>query len=227
MAFCKIVFCFFCFLFSQNIYAQIHFAIKADFIEEVTDGKDFNVISKGFVVYNKNENNLFTSILYPYSHKSLLSLNMIKVIENDKDTSFYVNSESLLSSIFYKALHGTIFNFGLEDLNYYIDDVQKINDAVYSTYRISKSILDTLKITDNIITKIIISQKDIYPDSVVMFNDNNNVLLKTFLYNYQLFSGIEFPTQIITVSYLNKDEELYTKTIYKNIVFDDDILDHF
>ena len=201
-----------------SAYAQLHYSLSADFTEETTDGANINHVAKGRVSFNSRNNTLTTSYIYPAVYTVELTFDkMTQWQNNHKQAEISVDSSLLKSSLPYQAIMGTIGNGGAEDFNYHITDVSRRNGAVLTEYSLPENYADT---SSGLVCKIIISQADNRLSAAVMLNRKGSPMVRTFYYNYINVGGIDFPTQIVSVA--SGNGEIYTKTIYTNVVVDGD-----
>lgn len=196
------------FLFSQNSYR-----LKADFTIKQKNADGSSSLTIGKVYYDRNYKEIVYDISFPE-----------KEIWVTKDTSLYkFNNKKFIGrlsipaitefSIFNLALNGTLNNFGLESSPFTIGKVEKENGMVLTTWD------PPLKMTKQF-GRIIISQKEKKLFGVVVFNAKGEIMLKQFFKNYDNTSGIEFPMEIVQITYLN-GKESYQVTTYSNIYIDD------
>lgn len=216
MAVGKIIALSFLLTTGASAFGQLHYSISADFTEETTNGDSINNVSKGHITYD-NRNNTLTSVYsYPFDYTVELTFNKItQWHHNQKEAEIKADSSLLKSSLLYKAINGTLYNGGAEDYNYRITNVSKRNGAVFTEYSLPENYIDTAAL---LVSKIIISQANNRLNAVVMLNKQGSPMVRTFYYNYINVDGIDFPTQIVSVTYQNG--EIYSKTTYNNVVVD-------
>lgn len=189
-------------IISSNAKAQFHFSAEADFTEEITDGKTINIVSKGHSRYSQRSQQLVTKYIKPTT------------------ATITVNSEQpqLKYSILYRAVNNGFATTPAVDFNYKPVSVEKKDKSVIITYMLDDNYTDTLLNTPDMVVKILTSQTNNLLDAEVMYDINNQIIAKTFYYDYKTTNGTDIPTRIISVSY--GKNEIYSKTIYSNIEID-------
>ena len=201
MAHGKIVAAFLPICFCINAEAQLHFSVEADFLEEITDGKTINILSKGHLSYHQGCQLLVKEYAAPTAITTIVRQPQIK------------------QSILYQALNAGFAATSATD--YYFEPVAvvKRGKSAITTYMLPPRIADTLlKHNQNAVGKIMTSQTSNHLDAEIMFDKNDSVIGKTFYYDYETIGGVDFPTRTISVTY--GETEIYIKSIYSNIVFD-------
>lgn len=202
MAVGKIVAAIFLFGISAYSEAQLHYSIEADFIEEITDGKTTNILSKGNSRYHKGSQLYISEYSVPTSYT-------IKVD----------SAEPLFKySTLYRALNSGFNSSPATEYNYEPVSVEKKGKSVITTYLLPPKHADTQPNNQYNVGKIMTSQSNNRIDAEIMFNTHDSIIAKTFYYDYQTIEGVIMPTRIISVSY--GETELYVKTIYSNIKLD-------
>ena len=174
--------------------AQFHYSITANFTEEITDGHSLNTVTKGSVSYSRSNDSLKTVFVYPFSKTVISPISK--------------------SSVLYQTLNSKLLSFGADDFNYQITDVSKRGNAVYTEYSLPQNYHGD----NDVVSKILLSQTDNRLNAAVLLDSVGKPMIKFFYYDYLVVNGVDFPTQIVTVSYT--DGEIYTKTLYSNIVID-------
>ena len=172
MAFGKIVAALSLVCLCLNSEAQLHYSIDADFIEEITDGKTTNILSKGHSRYHK--------------------ASQIYIIEYNLPTSVTVKVDSgdplFKYSALYRALNNGFNTTPATEYQYEPVAVEKKGKSVITTYMLPPNYTDTPTNNQVKIGKI-------------MFGTNDSIIAKTFYYDYASINGIIIPTRIISVSY--------------------------
>ncbi|MBP5369547.1 MAG: membrane protein insertion efficiency factor YidD [Bacteroidales bacterium] len=184
-----------------NAEAQLHFSVEADFLEEITDGKTINILSKGHLSYHQGCQILVQEYVLPTTITTVVRQPQIK------------------QSILYQAVNAGFAATSATDYNFEPVAVAKRGTSAITTYKLPPQIADTLlKHNQTIVCKIMTSQTGNRLDAEIMFDKNDSVIGKTFYYDYETIGGVDFPTRTISVTYGEK--ELYVKNIYSHIEFD-------
>lgn len=182
--------------------AQLHYSIDADFIEEITDGKSTNILSKGHSRYHKASQTYITEYSLPTS------------------ATVRVDSDELLFkySALYRALNAGFNITPAVEYHYEPVAVEKKGKSVITTYMLPPEYTDNPTDNQLKVGKIMTSQSNNRIDAEIMFGTNDSIIAKTFYYDYESINGVIMPTRIISVSY--GETELYVKTLFSNIELD-------
>jgi hypothetical protein len=116
-------------------------------------------------------------------------------------------------SIFHLVLTGQIRNYGLKNSGFTVKSVEKSNDMVITTWLPPKNI-------SKMFGKVLISVKNNRLNGLVFIDAKGTILRKQFFDKYKNFGGIEFPLEIVDITYL-QGKENYQVTTYKDIIFDE------
>lgn len=169
-------------------------------------------ISSGKFYYDTKIKKLIYSLIFPNKvtwiskDTNLYKLENGKVVQ--KKTSYAVPEFSIFSF----TLNGNLQDYGMKKSGFKITNVEKLNEKVYITYS-----PQNLK---SGLGKVVISQKKNLLDGVVFYNPKGKLISKQFYKKYIIEKGISFPTEIISITYVN-NAELYTITNYDKIVIND------
>lgn len=205
----KIILIFLYFLASYNyIFSQNFFRIKADFsIKETLPGKKSRLIM-GKVYYDKNYKKLIYDINFPEKETIVITDSFMIIIAGREREKINTPSSNDFS-VFHLCLNSNLAGFGLKNSPYTIEKVEKDSDMVITTYLPPSKFSNTLG-------KVMLSQKQKKLFGIVIFNVNNEVAGKQFFKNYANYSGMEFPDEIVQITYTDK-EEFYKVTSFKNV----------
>lgn len=162
---------------------------------------------------------------YDRNFKKLIYVNSFPVNETwvSIDTTVYCIKDNKIASattapplgqfsIFHLALTSQINNYGLKNSMFKVGKVEKQKNMVITTW------LAPFQYA-KIFGKVLISTIDNKLYGIVFLDKNDKVLRKQFFNKYQNFSGLEFPLEIIDISYTNGKEN-YQVTTYKNLEID-------
>lgn len=195
------------------IWGQQNYRIKADFTikEKLYDGKER--LTMGQVFYDKTEKKLIYDIKFPEKETWVIIDTMLYRIINKKVIEVKPVKAIAEFSIFHLILNEGIADFGLKKSFYTIDKVEKENNMIITTWHAPEKLSKTFG-------KIVLAQKNKQLNGVVFFSPIDVILTKQFFKKYINVNGVQFPTEIIQISYVNKQEN-YQLTTYKNIIIDD------
>jgi hypothetical protein len=192
--------------------AQQHYRIKSDFSikENLLDGT--SNLTMGTVYFDKNNKKIVYSISFPTKTLQVLTDSFFYELKANKLSEKKKATNLLQFSIFNLALSSNLSNYGLNTNGIFkLTDVSKEDSLVISTWEPSTAKLKELT------GKVLISQKRRLLYGLVFFDNKNNVLSKQFFTEYINVKGLNFPSQITQINYIN-GKEYYKVTTYKNIV---------
>lgn len=138
------------------------------------------------------------------------------------DTALYriVNEEVVSSqtipdlsefSIFHLALTHNLKNFGIDDENFQLENVEQDNNMVISTYQPIGRFKD-------LTGKILLSMTEGKLFGMVFFSRTGEIVKKQFFEDYYITGGIPFPGKITEITY-KEGKESYRVTTYRNIKY--------
>ncbi len=200
------------FTFCQ-INAQKFYRIKGEYSIKAksADGKSQLTIGKFY--YDKNIKKLVYQNTFPQKETWVSSDTLVYRIINNKIAAKYASPPIGQFSIFHLVLTNQINNYGLKNSPFTIQKVEKQNDLVITTWLPPKNLAI-------IFGKVLISNKNNRLFGMVFIDSKDKIIRKQFFDSYQNFRGLEFPMEIVDISYtLNKEN--YQVTTYKNLEIDD------
>jgi hypothetical protein len=166
----------------------------------------------GTVYFDKNNKKIVYSISFPTKTLQVLTDSFFYELKANKLSEKKKATNLLQFSIFNLALSSNLSNYGLNTNGIFkLTDVSKEDSLVISTWEPSTAKLKELT------GKVLISQKRRLLYGLVFFDNKNNVLSKQFFTEYINVKGLNFPSQITQINYIN-GKEYYKVTTYKNIV---------
>lgn len=196
----------------ESLLGQHFFRIKADFSikEKLADGKDQLIM--GTVYYDKNYKKLVYDIRFPEAETWVLRDTFFYSIKPDETEVFSFPAFTEFT-MFHYALSGNLHDYGIDDKYYQVGNVIRDEGMVITTYHIIQELED-------LIGDIIISQKDRKIYGIAFYDAEENLLNRQFFRDYVNVRGLEFPTRIIQIAYVN-DQELYKETRFRNVKVND------
>lgn len=198
---------------SIQVQAQQKFRIKAEYTtkEKKADGKSY--LGKGTVYFDKNIRKIVYINTFPEKDVQVFTDTTIYHIVNKKVKEKVQSFLPLDFTVFAMTLNNNLTQFGLKEELFKLEKVEKDGDMVINTYSpITKK--DKNKPT------ILVSTKNKQLFGVVILNADGKVAMKQFYKKYITVKGVEFPTEIIQITYKN-DKENYQVNTYKNITVDE------
>jgi hypothetical protein len=196
-----------------QVQAQKFYRIKGDYSIKAksADGKSQLTIGKFY--YDKNIKKLTYQNTFPQKETWVSSDTLVYRIVNEKVASKYKSPPIGIFSIFHLVLTNQINNYGLKNSPFTIQKVEKQGDMVITTWLPPKALA-------TLFGKVLISNKNNRLFGMIFIDSKDKILRKQFFDKYQNFRGLEFPMEIVDITYKD-DKENYQVTTYKNIVIDD------
>jgi hypothetical protein len=195
-----------------NSDAQQHYRLKSDFSikENLPDGTAN--LTMGTVYFDKNQKKLVYNISFPKKMFQVLTDSFFYEIKDNKLAEKKKAVNLLQFSIFNLAMSSNLSNYGLNTNGVFkLTDVTKEDSLVISTWEPATAKLKELT------GKVLISQKKRMLHGLIFFDNKGNILSKQFFTDYTNLNGLNFPTQITQINYIN-GKEYYKVTTYKNMV---------
>ncbi len=192
---------------------QKYYRITGDYSNKTVtyDGKA--MLSRGTFYYDKNYQKLVyvnsfpeKDIWVPYD---TMTFNIIK----EKVVKRIKTPPLAQFSIFQLALTSQINNYGLKKSGFLIDKVEKAGDMVITTWIPPKYLA-------KMFGKVLISIKSNKLSGIVFIESTGKILRKQFFNNFENFNGVEFPLEVIDITYTNGKEN-YQVSTYKKIQVDE------
>lgn len=207
-----VIFIFLGISFGQ-VNAQKFYRIKGDYSIKAksADGKAQLTIGKFY--YDKNIKKLVYQNTFPQKETWVSYDTMVFRIVNEKVAAKYKSPPIGIFSIFHLVLTNQINNYGLKNSPFTIQKVEKQGDMVITTWIPPKPLMA-------IFSKVLISNKNNHLYGMVFIDSKDKILRKQFFNNYQNFKGLEFPLEVVDITYKD-DKENYQVTTYKNVVIDE------
>ena len=198
----------------QNLSAQDFFRISADFTTKTNPAEGKPNLTKGKVYYDKYTKELIYDVYFPEREKWIVQDTRIyKLID---DSVFYTEEVPSMNefTIFHLALNSNLSYFGLDKANYSISKVDKKADLIISYWKLPPHI-------KKIIGNVAVAQKDGRLHSVIISNENQQIISKQFFKEYISVKGFEFPAKVTQIFYDSEKRESFQLLEFKNIVLND------
>jgi len=194
-------------------FGQSFFRVKADFSIKSKSADGTGSLTMGTAYYDINTGKIIFKNHFPEKETWILTDTLIIKITNDKVTEKKTTPALTKMSIFHLFLCGDLPNYGLKNSLYSLDNVEKDQGLVISTWKPPEAFSE-------VIGKILISNKEKKLHGMIFYNAKDTIISKQFFKKYQSIQGLEFPTEVVQILYLN-NKESYQVTTYKNIVVND------
>lgn len=191
-----------------SLQAQDFYRISGDFSIKSKDDSTFS-LTRGSFYYDMNFKKVVYELNFPQQEIWVLSDSLIFRMRGD---SVYEKTEGVSIvdfSIFHLTLNNKLNNYGLEESIYELEDVEKNKDMVIYTW-------SPPFIAQSVLGDVLLSQKDKRLFGLIFLNKDGEVVRKQFFRNFENINGLEFPTEIVDLVYVD-GFEIVQKTNYKNI----------
>ena len=196
-----------------QVHGQKFYRIKGEYSIKAksADGKAQLTIGKFY--YDKNIKKLVYQNSFPQKETWVSLDTSVYQIVNEKVVSRFKSPPIGIFSIFHLVLTNQINNYGLKNSPFTIQKVEKQGDMVITTWLPPKSLA-------TLFGKVLISNKNNRLFGMIFIDSKGKILRKQFFDKYQSFRGLEFPMEIVDITYKD-DKENYQVTTYKNIEIDE------
>lgn len=194
--------------FSSFTQAQDFYRISGDFSIKSKDDSSFS-LTRGSFYYDLNYRKVVYDLNFPGEEKWILSDSLIFRMRSDTLYEKTEGASIVEFSIFHLILNNKLHDYGLRESIYDLKEVEKKGDMVIYTWSpplLMKSMLG----------EVLLSQKDKRLYGLVFLDKDGKVLRKQFFRNFENVNGLEFPTEIVDLVYV-EGLEIVQKTNYKNI----------
>lgn len=191
-----------------GLQAQDFYRISGEFSIKSKDDSTFS-LTRGSFYYDMNFKKVVYELDFPQKEVWVLSDSLIFRMRGD---SIYEKTEGVSIvdfSIFHLTLNNKLNNYGLEESIYSLEDVEKNKDMVIYTW-------SPPLIAQSVLGDVLLSQKDKRLFGLIFLNKDEEVIRKQFFRDFQNIDGLEFPTEIVDLVYVD-GFEIIQKTNYKNI----------
>jgi hypothetical protein len=195
-------------LLPKIAFGQHFFRIEGDIT--VKEKSDFQTqLTIGRFYYDKNIGKLVYYITFPEIQvlvsKDTVLYHFISDTLNSRTRSFDMTK----FSIFNLSLENQLNNYGLEHTFYKVENVEKEDDLVISTWAPGKS-------QQKHFGKVMISTKDNRLFGIIFMNPSGEIVGKQFFEDYTVVSGLAFPKRMVKFTYYG-DKQTSQVTTFNNI----------
>lgn len=191
-----------------GLAAQDFYRISGEFSIKSKDDSIYS-LTRGSFYYDMNFKKIVYELDFPQKEIWVLSDSLIFRMRGD---TVYEKTEGVSVvdfSIFHLTLNNMLNNYGLEESIYSLEDVEKNKDMVIYTW-------SPPLIAQSVLGDVLLSQKDKRLFGLIFLSKDGEVIRKQFFRNFENIDGLEFPTEIVDLVYVD-GLEIVQKTNYKNI----------
>lgn len=192
------------------LIGQNYFRLKADFSIKQKSAEGIMAFTKGTVYYDQTYQKIVYDIKFPEKEIWLFYDTLMLKIKNDSILFSQLMPIKPNSTIFAAALNNSLSNFGLEKSQFTLNDVEKDEDLVISTWSPNQYLNDFAG-------NIKLARKHNELIGIVFYNNQNEIVNKQLFKGYLRSSGIAFPAEITDIIYKLAGKELKVTT-FKNLV---------
>lgn len=187
--------------------------IRADFTVKIKTAAGGQSLTMGQVFYDKNIKQLIYYLTFPEKEIWLTSDTVIYQIKDGAVKAKTPTFSMTEFSVFHLALNSRLQDFGLKNTTYKIENVDRDEDMVITTWAPPVKAREKLG-------NILVSVKNKQLFGVVFLDPSGNTLRKQFFEDYQVIRGLPFPGKIVEIL-MDTGKENYQVTTFKNIVVDE------
>jgi hypothetical protein len=201
------------FLFPFMLTAQGLFRISGDYTikTKMADGTAQLVIGKFY--YDRNIKKIVYVNSFPEKETWVTVDTSLYLIVDNKLVSRQKVPPAATFSIYHLCLSSRLNQFGLQSSPYKIENVEKDDNMVITTW------VPPTKLAD-LFGKVMISNEDRKLFGIVFFDKDGVMVKKQFFDKYLSINGCDFPGEVVEIMY-DKGKEHYRVTEYKNVVIDE------
>lgn len=196
--------------FPMLLSAQGVYRIKGEFSLKSKEQGQAQLVMGNFY-YDMNKKQIIYRNFFPENETWVTHDTTLYHVVNNEVRSTQAIPNLTKFSIFHLALTRELKNFGIDDNNFNLKNVERDGGMVISTYVPNPKYI---KYTG----KILLSQKDGKLFGIIFYDKYDQIVKKQFFEDYIVQQGIPFPGKITEVSYINGTEN-YKVTTYKNIQY--------
>jgi len=197
-----------------HLPAQESIRMTAGFSIKQKQGEKGQLVT-GQLYYDKKIQKIFYQISYPEPSFWLVVDSFF--YEMDKDTVLIKQSKAAylpVFSIYQQILDNNLKDFGLKKLDFYIANIDKMNDStVVTEWRPNKK-------WEKKLGKIVLSHTSRKLTGAVFFDPSGNIISKEFYKKAQLMLDMWVPTEIINLRNID-GIDFYSVTTLRNIIFNE------
>ncbi len=183
--------------------AQKYSNLQADFsIIEKNTLKDSSFIVVGSIHFDLFENKSIYEINFPYKSSwvfqdsTVSKYDSLMVLQSIDTIGPHFNE----FSVFSKILKGNLLDFGLEQAGFVIDEVDKVDSSI-----IYKWVPPTGQF--QFINYVVTQQDDERLSGLIIVDENDKSINKTYYQDYQVIHNIDVP-QMIKLHFIAQEEEI-------------------
>jgi hypothetical protein len=195
-------------------FGQIAYRMQADIMTKTRMPDSTFQISNGKIHYDKNYRKIIFDFTFPEKEKVVLFDTLMYHFSNDTLTRTSRNMLIPDQSVFHFILSGNLSNFGYDNANFQVGDIEKAKNMVITTWYPP----DLLK---EYISKVLVAKKDKQLYSITLVDPEGEIMNRQILKNYKWLNGIEVPHEILIATYTQQGP-MYQIITMKNIVLNED-----
>ncbi len=200
----------------KSLFGQYYFRVKADFSIKEKDVNGTQQLVMGKVYFDKNSGKLIYDIAFPERETWVIQDTMLYKFDQAKTLIEKKGVPNITEHSFFNlVLNNQLKTFGLEDQqNYSISDVEMADDLVITTWSPGAAI-------NKIFGDVVIAQRQKRLSGLVIKNAAGDIVSKQSFENYEMIAGLQIPTELTQVNFVDGGGKTYKVTEFKSIVVDD------
>jgi hypothetical protein len=202
------------FVLPRLVSGQNFYRLKADVSIKNKSETSANLVT-GKVYFDKNNSMIIYDCSFPRKEVTVIKDSITYYIVDNKLVNTFRSSLTVESSVFQLALTGNLNNFGLENTMYKASKIEKDSNMVITSWVPDEKFEKMLGVV-----KTSVVDNRLY--GVVFYNADKVLIGKQFFSNYVNVKGIDFPGEVLHITYNKDNKEAYQITTYKNIVLNEE-----
>ena len=202
---------FFAFICVCSAHTQNSYRFKADITTKIRNTDGTFEYTKGSAFYDRNAKKIVYNITFPQKELFVSLDTMLYKYVNNKLESVTGNPLKPEYSIYHFILNNDISDFGLKKSSFSVGNIEKVDDLIITKWIPPVG-------NSSVFGNIIVSTKNKRLNSVLIYNTNGVLVNRQIYKKYQSVSGVEIPTEILTVTYFGGEVKKYQIVEFSNVV---------
>jgi len=199
-------------LISGSLSAQDYFRFTANFVIKEKLEDEASQLITGNVYFDKYIKKLVYDVQFPESSIIIMLDTLLYKIKDGVVDEIKSIPPLAENSVFYQLLEGKTKNFGLDEPNsgYELKSVEKSDGQVISTF-------EPVEELKTVFGTVYISVKEGKLYGVIIMDKGGEILSKQFFRKYINVKGLQVPSEMITINFLQTGKTLKKITTFKDV----------
>ena len=205
---------FFAVILNASGFSQEAYRIHSDFLFKSKGLDSLFRVTKGEVFFDKNIKTLVFKNTFPIRETYVIRDTILYVYHGDTLIETRKNIIPPEHTMFSYLLSSTFANYGLDNTGFQINNVEKKNGIVVTSWLPNG-------IIGKYVGKILVANKDKRLYSVVIYDKDMKILSRQIFKKYESIDGTEIPSEILSVTYYNDSSQYMQITNLANITLNE------